>query len=384
MDERTLQWRVGIVVICAALILAIMIFLFGEGWQSQYTLFIKTRTAPNVMRNTPVRKNGILIGRVSAVENQDDGVLLTLRINSDEPIYQNEICTIGTASFLGDAVLDFSPGNLPTRGAQVADRTLFDNVIVERNPIELIDVALNLEEQVAETLNSISEAGQGVSELTRSVQEILGGDEGDVKAFMDDIRKVAGKAELALDNVNEFMVNINDVVGDPEARDNMRITINLLPKILNDVNATINDTRETINGFRTIADSANRNLTNLEEFTALLGNEGPAMMDNLNSSLKKIDMLVTNLGNFTQNITESEGTLGKLVNDPELYNYLTETMRNVRDLTIRLRPLINDVRFAVDGIARDPGQLGIRGALDRRPAFGRFKGTLTGSDWQDR
>ncbi len=384
MDERTLQWRVGIVVICAALILAIMIFLFGEGWQSQYTLFIKTRTAPNVMRNTPVRKNGILIGRVSAVENQDDGVLLTLRINSDEPIYQNEICTIGTASFLGDAVLDFSPGNLPTRGAQVADRTLFDNVIVERNPIELIDVALNLEEQVAETLNSISEAGQGVSELTRSVQEILGGDEGDVKAFMDDIRKVAGKAELALDNVNEFMVNINDVVGDPEARDNMRITINRLPQILNDVNATINDTRETINGFRTIADSANRNLTNLEEFTALLGNEGPAMMDNLNSSLKKIDMLVTNLGNFTQNITESEGTLGKLVNDPELYNYLTETMRNVRDLTIRLRPLINDVRFAVDGIARDPGQLGIRGALDRRPAFGRYKGTLTGSDWQDR
>ncbi len=384
MDERTLQWRVGIVVICAALILAIMIFLFGEGWQSQYTLFIKTRTAPNVMRNTPVRKNGILIGRVSAVENQDDGVLLTLRINSDEPIYQNEICTIGTASFLGDAVLDFSPGNLPTRGAQVADRTLFDNVIVERNPIELIDVALNLEEQVAETLNSISEAGQGVSELTRSVQEILGGDEGDVKAFMDDIRKVAGKAELALDNVNEFMVNINDVVGDPEARDNMRITINRLPQILNDVNATINDTRETINGFRTIADSANRNLTNLEEFTALLGNEGPAMMDSLNSSLKKIDMLVTNLGNFTQNITESEGTLGKLVNDPELYNYLTETMRNVRDLTIRLRPLINDVRFAVDGIARDPGQLGIRGALDRRPAFGRYKGTLTGSDWQDR
>ncbi len=384
MDERTLQWRVGIVVICAALILAIMIFLFGEGWQSQYTLFIKTRTAPNVMRNTPVRKNGILIGRVSAVENQDDGVLLTLRINSDEPIYQNEICTIGTASFLGDAVLDFSPGNLPTRGAQVADRTLFDNVIVERNPIELIDVALNLEEQVAETLNSISEAGQGVSELTRSVQEILGGDEGDVKAFMDDIRKVAGKAELALDNVNEFMVNINDVVGDPEARDNMRITINRLPQILNDVNATINDTRETINGFRTIADSANRNLTNLEEFTALLGNEGPAMMDNLNSSLKKIDMLVTNLGNFTQNIAESEGTLGKLVNDPELYNYLTETMRNVRDLTIRLQPLINDVRFAVDGIARDPGQLGIRGALDRRPAFGRYKGTLTGSDWQDR
>ncbi len=384
MDERTLQWRVGIVVICAALILAIMIFLFGEGWQSQYTLFIKTRTAPNVMRNTPVHKNGILIGRVSAVENQDDGVLLTLRINSDEPIYQNEICTIGTASFLGDAVLDFSPGNLPTRGAQVADRTLFDNVIVERNPIELIDVALNLEEQVAETLNSISEAGQGVSELTRSVQEILGGDEGDVKAFMDDIRKVAGKAELALDNVNEFMVNINDVVGDPEARDNMRITINRLPQILNDVNATINDTRETINGFRTIADSANRNLTNLEEFTALLGNEGPAMMDSLNSSLKKIDMLVTNLGNFTQNITESEGTLGKLVNDPELYNYLTETMRNVRDLTIRLQPLINDVRFAVDGIARDPGQLGIRGALDRRPAFGRYKGTLTGSDWQDR
>ena len=60
MDERIIQWRVGVVVICAALIGGIMIvFLFGEGWKRQYTLYLETPTAPGVTKNTPIRKNGM-------------------------------------------------------------------------------------------------------------------------------------------------------------------------------------------------------------------------------------------------------------------------------------------------------------------------------------
>ena len=53
MNETKLAWRVGIVVICAAVVLAILILLLGEGWQSQYTIFVNTPTAPNVTKNTP-------------------------------------------------------------------------------------------------------------------------------------------------------------------------------------------------------------------------------------------------------------------------------------------------------------------------------------------
>ena len=44
-------------------------------------------------------------------------------------------------------------------------------------------------------------------------------------------------------------------------------------------------------------------------------------------------------------------------------------MGNVRKLTQELRPIVDDVRVFTDKIARHPEQLGVRGALDRRPGL---------------
>ena len=54
-------------------------------------------------KDTPVRKSGILIGRVSDVRltDHDSKVLVTLEIQADKTIYQNEDCYI-TRDLLGD------------------------------------------------------------------------------------------------------------------------------------------------------------------------------------------------------------------------------------------------------------------------------------------
>ncbi len=386
MNETQLAWRVGIVVICAALILAILVFLFGEGWQSQYTVFVDAPTAPNVTVNTPVRKNGILIGRVSSVENRDRTVRLTLKIRTDESIYENEVVRIGTASFLGDAVLDVLSSPTPDRGRSLTDRMTLavDNVSVERDPLDLIDAALNLERQVSDTLVSIQQAGDTVAEtgaqisaLTSSVQQALDDETSDLKEFLANAKQLSLKAETAIDNFNEFMINVNEVVGDPATRENIRVSIESLPQLLDEINVAVVDAQETINGFNTVAVRADENLSNLSEFTAALGNEGPDLIYNLNNSLQRIDSLVTDIGSFAEGLGNNQGTLGRLMNDPELYDNLNETIRNARDISIQLRPLMNDIRFAVDGIARDPSQVvGIRRAFDRTPAFGMPKGNI--------
>ena len=84
MDENILKFRVGIFVVIAMLILGILVFLNSEGWTRQYTVFIKPVSAPGVTVGTPVRKNGILIGRVKSVNTDDDHVLLGLAINENE------------------------------------------------------------------------------------------------------------------------------------------------------------------------------------------------------------------------------------------------------------------------------------------------------------
>ena len=69
--------------------------------------------------------------------------------------------------------------------------------------------------------------------------------------------------------------------------------------------------------------------------------------------------------------------MGKLLNDTELYDGVLETVNNVKDLSYKLEPLVNDLRTFADSIARDPRQLGVKGAVDLRPAGTGYKGSTT-------
>ena len=195
------------------------------------------------------------------------------------------------------------------------------------------------------------------------------------------------KAQLALDNLNRLFENVNNVVGDPDIKVKVNDALATLPEIFEEVRSTISTTRETINSFTAVSGKAATNLDNLEMFTASLKAEGPEILSQVNESLKNIDELVSEVKQFAGNLEDfeikipelpdfSKGTIGKLLNETELYDNANEAVENVKDVTYKLEPLMNDLRKIADGIARDPGQLGVRGALDRRPTNTGYKGTV--------
>ena len=385
MDAETrFAYRVGIVVICAAIILAILIMIFGEGWKSQYTITVRTATAPNVTKNTPVRRNGIRIGRVASVKNKERFVELTLKIDSGESIFANEVCEIGTASLLGDAVIDFMPGRDPTPGAALPDNgeVNADKVVIERSPVEMIDVVIDLETQVQTTLKTIQSASESVDNAAKKADEIIGGlqnaisnEGGSIQEFLEKARNLSATAEILLGNGNVFFENINDIVGDPVVKQG-------LSEAVINFGSLLETTAYTVESFKDVSAVAKENLDNITSFTSALGEQGPRAIEKIQNSLDDISSLLAEIGTIA-NGENSQGTIGKLLNDPELYNNLNDTARNARDISsqlmpiiIQLQPLMNDVRYAVDGIARDPGQLGVRGALNRGQPFGQFKGTI--------
>lgn len=385
MDAETrFAYRVGIVVICAAIILAILIMIFGEGWKSQYTITVRTATAPNVTKNTPVRRNGIRIGRVASVKNKERFVELTLKIDSGESIFANEVCEIGTASLLGDAVIDFMPGRDPTPGAALPDNgeVNADKVVIERSPVEMIDVVIDLETQVQTTLKTIQSASESVDNAAKKADEIIGGlqnaissEGGSIQEFLEKARNLSATAEILLGNGNVFFENINDIVGDPVVQQG-------LSEAVINFGSLLETTAYTVESFKDVSAVAKENLDNITSFTSALGEQGPRAIEKIQNSLDDISSLLAEIGTIA-NGENSQGTIGKLLNDPELYNNLNDTARNARDISsqlmpiiIQLQPLMNDVRYAVDGIARDPGQLGVRGALNRGQPFGQFKGTI--------
>ncbi len=394
MEDRWLQLRVGLFVVLAAIVLGLLIFLNSEGWKSQYALAVKARTAPGVTQNTPIRRNGVLIGRVGEVTTDDEDVAIILRINSDAKVYENEICSIGTDSFLGDAVIEIIPVGAAQRGAQLAPNSAMKIVSVKRNPMEIVDVALNLENDIADTLLairmagfSIQDAGDGVRGLTNRVQDAFGTNDGEFRQLLTNFRETSEKAKVALDNFNRIFEGINDIVGDEELKARIRETVAKFPEIFDELRVTIRDTRETINSFREISGSAKTNLQNFEAFSESLRDNGPEILEQINASVGKIDEVIAGVKSFTQSLSgikDGNGTLGKLLTDPELYNTVNAAAGNIREMTEQLQPLVADLRMFADSIARDPRQLGVRGAMDGRALGTGYKGTVQGAEQNQR
>ena len=409
MDDDIKKFRVGMFVLMGFLILGILILVNTEGgwlgWTSQITVYAEPERAPGVKIGTPIRKNGILIGRVKEVTSQDDHVKLTLGINKTERIYQNEICRIGTESFLGDAVVEFFPLSAKKRGGLVGDNSTILKPVIEPNPLEIMANFGDLQPRLDETLLVIQEgtrsfqsAAVGVSQLTRSVDGFLQDDQSDFKNLVQNLTTVSRKAELALDSFNSMFENLNNIVGDPKLKAEFKNSLAELPRIFQEVRVTIADTRLAVQKYGTIPANVNNTLKqvdgtlanvdktvitvgdaagNVSGFAETLNESSPEILEKITSSLASVDKFLKDAKKITkqfENFDESDGTIAKLLSDDEIYESILKTTRNVQEVSDRLEPLMNDIRLFGDGLARDPGQLGLKGVLDRRSGKPGYKG----------
>jgi phospholipid/cholesterol/gamma-HCH transport system substrate-binding protein len=156
-------------------------------------------------------------------------------------------------------------------------------------------------------------------------------------------------------------------MGDPEMRQRLRQSLNDLPELIADARQTMQNARDTLDKFEQVGQRAETNLENLEGFTKPLGERGPQLVENIERSMRNLDELLAQMVRFSEALNEREGSLGKFVYEPDVYDKIDRAATNIEDVSRRLRPIIDDLRVFSDKIATDPRQLGVKGALDRRP-----------------
>lgn len=382
MDENILKLRVGIFVLIAMIILGILISLNSEGWVKQYTVYVEPTNAPGVTVGTPIRKNGILIGRVKAVTSKDDHVLLRLGINEDERVYENEICSIGNQSLLGDSVVEFITLPIDRRGEPLLDDAVVKTFALKQSPMDAAKSVTRLAPVLEETLlsvqaasNNVGEAAEEIKNLGQIVQAALEDDDSDFKQLVIELRTMAQKGDAAIDNFNRIFEHINDVVGDPEMKQQVKLMVLELPKMLQEARATLADAGETFREFRSIPDNFNEISNDLKPLTQSLGERGPEILAQVQSAVSKIDRLVSEASQLTEilrDFNESDGSLKKFLMDDEVYLSVQKSVRNIERATQQLVPLMRDARNFTDQIARRPSSI-ISGALNTKRS--RYKGT---------
>jgi phospholipid/cholesterol/gamma-HCH transport system substrate-binding protein len=390
MDERILKFRVGVMVLATLIITSILVLLFGNvrhALRRTYTVEILFDDAEGVTEDTPVRKSGILIGRVTGVTFADDGrAKVIAEINADVELGPDHECRI-SRSLLGETSLQFVQRKRPqqqelpdsvhtSRGGRRAVISVLGTGTLQfvqlqkppeleappagqqrprtfkgvspRDPVELL-------EQLGPKIESMVDSVTRTSDEIRSVAAQLN------RAFSEEdspvVRSVA-RLEKTLESIGKAADNLNEVLSDPQLKADLKQGLSELPKALR-------ESRDAFSGLKQTLELADRNLQNLEGFTRPLGQRGDELFLKLDRSATKLERLLDNLNTFGTAINDRQGSLGRLMSDPELYDNLSEAAGNINDLTKQLRPIVNDVRVFTDKIARDPGRIGVRGVFQQ-------------------
>jgi phospholipid/cholesterol/gamma-HCH transport system substrate-binding protein len=347
MDERIVQFRVGVMVLATIIILAILLILFGDLpslVKGTYIVHFDFPQAPGVTPDTPIRVNGVLIGRIKQVDLVPAGVLLTGKIEDKYKLNHTQMARIG-GSLLGDAVVEIVPGDGRGGPGEVQNGEHMVGVVA-KDPLQAI---VNLEANVSEAVKSIAQTSDEIRALANRANKIIDLNE-------SSINRIIANTEQTLAQLRSTVASIDTLVSDPEIRASLKRTIDGLPDVLDEVQSAIGGVKNTMQ----IAD---RNLTNLEGITKPLGERGPRLVENVDRAVAQLEGVMNELTGFTKSLSSSQGTISKLLKDPKLYDQVSETVGNLNQLTRDLKPILNDVRAFSDKAARHPEQFGLRGLI---------------------
>ena len=184
----------------------ILILFFGAApniFADRYEVTIRFNAAPGVTTDTPVRKNGVPIGRVKNIKLLNEGgVDLTLELDGKYKIRAGELPRVAKGSSItGDAVVEFIPPTLnsllarfdgtagspadgihDTNEQALAEQAIkpgewYRGGIVAPDPLESL---VDMQQSLASTLGAVKQAGDQVSALASDVRRVIGSGDGEL------------------------------------------------------------------------------------------------------------------------------------------------------------------------------------------------------------
>jgi phospholipid/cholesterol/gamma-HCH transport system substrate-binding protein len=395
MDEQGYRFGVGVLVVASLVIAIILVLFFGAApnfFAQRYEVTIRFDQAPGIATDTPVRKNGVQIGRVKSFKLlEENGVDLTLELDDEHKIRAGEQPIIDVGSLItGDAVVEFrsqTPESLlarfdgasgsPANGMLDENEMLLASTIIKdgdwfdggRVAPDPLDALFNMQQSIGETLSTIEQAGTQlgqagtqVAALAQDVRQILNNGDGE-------IQRLAGQVELTIKNFNQTLAAIEGTFNDPNLKLAMETIATRLPELVDETTGAVAQAKATLAAFEGAGNDAGQMMKNLAGLTKPLAENGDKIVGDALRTLNEFNGLVGDIRQVAGRLNNSQGTIGKLIDDPQLYYDLSNTLRNISTVTQRLQPIVEDLRVFSDKVARQPSSVvDIRGAITGRPS----------------
>lgn len=328
MKGLPLEARVGLLVLTAAILLGVFVFLlggirFGEG----YPIFVDFDNPGSVQPGAPVRIGGVRVGRVEEVtylggrldEATGRRPLVRLRLSIDpevrDTIHDDALLYVTSQGVLGEQFLAIDPGT--------AERPVLEEgtILVGVDPPRL-DLALSLAYELLEAFvdgvranrEDLGSLLDDVVAIVRLVHELLEGNDDRVRSILENVDTAASEGVALLRSARETYVEGERPRRILARADHLLGTLDReTPPLLSDVRAATASARETL---ETIGPDERRELQDTIHAAARVAGE--------------VEGAVADAREVVRHVRGGEGTVGALLMDEEIYDDLQELIRDLK------------------------------------------------------
>ncbi len=361
MNERVMQFRIGMFVIVAGLVLVMMIIWFGESptlLRDRVFLKVHYLEAPGVADGIPVRRSGIKIGEVNDVQfddrpNTPDGVIVTLALDRKSHLKIGSVPKI-TRALIGDVAIEMMPGSgtesMPL-GETPAKAPLIEGD-VSPDPSKMLASA-------AETLVAIQEAAKGLGSVAKRAERA---DEL-IATFIDTGKKLGSASDRIEAVLKEGEGDVKPTLA------NIRAASERINKALDD--QTVAEFKTAIQRISAAGAKLDASLADLKPLFADLGAAvNTAPVTNFGQALWRANRIFSDVGLLSRTLSDGKGGLNpngsiqQLFLNTSLYDNWNKVGISAQGLVESLRPVVASLRGFADRVNRDPSAL-TRGALQR-------------------
>jgi phospholipid/cholesterol/gamma-HCH transport system substrate-binding protein len=422
MNDQTMRFRVGVFVLAAMILLAVLSILFSSfpvllKRHQDYTVVFPT--APGVGPGTPVRRSGVNIGEVRSLDLDDTTGQVRVRVLVEKPhtLRQGDRPTLVHGLIGGETAIDFvpkqpaAPGDeVPVApGTELAGLTAADASTLLAQTSEMVPTTRETLDQMRRSMQrfeqmapQMDDAFKEVRELARATREVVP----ELRRTNDEILVTSrnwgklgerldvllqtnqDKLVKSLDNFNETVLRVGTAFNDENQRNlsrtlqNVRAGSENLQSISKNTDELVKESRQTIRRVNNSVTRTDEVLTNLQQATRPMAERGDRVMRNLDESTDKLNRTLSEANDLMRTMNRSDGSLRRLATDPALYNNLNDMTCLMLRLMPRLDRILSDIEVFADKVARHPESLGLGGVVT--PSSGLKDAPTNGHLWQRR
>ncbi|RLC47017.1 MAG: hypothetical protein DRH70_04285 [Candidatus Coatesbacteria bacterium] len=342
--------RVGIFLIVSIALFTGFVFSVGEQsriFEPKYRLLVYFPRVSGLVAGAPVMLEGVDVGSVEDIQllldPKGSRIRVTLLIEKrvQDKIRADSKARIETMGLLGDKYIEITMGSF--------NKPVVRNESILKS-VEPVDYNALLKRGQS-VLKQLDEGSESLAQILKKINEGEGlagavvNEKIDVKGAMDNFKTATRKLNAVLDEIKRGKGTLGMLLYDRNTRDNVAGVISSLDRIMagiQDGTGTIGKLVKDDTLYERLAvdlgDAARKLNSLLDTFQSgegllpkLLSKESSArMVENLTSAIENLNEASAKLNSVAHKIDSGQGTLGKLINDPTVYDDLSDLFKGAK------------------------------------------------------